>query len=448
MGLTMHERHAVVRELAPRFRKAAKKERTWIIDEFVALTGYNRCYAAFILRSCGRRQTRIVQGRRLVFTPAHARAPGSKRSRSGSYGSPAFLDVLKRLWALSDGLCGKRLVAFLREIVPHLEGQGALKVSNPELRQQLVTVSAATVDRLLVKTKNECRLKGRSLTRPGTLLKHQIPIRTFSQWDDLRPGFCEMDLVAHDGGSAFGDFCQTLTLTDVATCWTELKAVQNKAQCHVFAALKEIRREMPFALLGVDSDNGGEFINGNLLSYCITEHITFTRSRPHRKNDNCFVEQKNYSIVRRAVGYYRYDTPQQLLLLNELYQHLRLYTNFFQPVMKLKEKIRRGSRVTRRYDTPQTPYARLLAHPQLPPETKEALTRQYHTLNVIALKREINRLQNALFRLAVEAGPPPKPPSNPPYPGPDHPWRNMPPIGRQANQQETPQVTSDLEKNS
>jgi hypothetical protein len=174
----------------------------------------------------------------------------------------------------------------------------------------------------------------------------------------LRPGFVEIDLVGHDGGDAKGEFAQTLDLTDVCTTWTETEAVRNKAQQWVFDALKDIRQRLPFPLLGIDSDSGGEFINHHLYRYCQTEQITFTRTRSYRKNDNCFVEQKNYSIGRRAVGYLRYDTAEELRTLNELYRHLRLYSNFFQPTMKLKEKIRIGSRITKKYDKPITPYRR------------------------------------------------------------------------------------------
>lgn len=423
MGLTMRERHAITRELTSRFQKATKKERGRMLDEFVQLTDYTRSYAAFILRTCGKRQLRIIGGRRVIFVPGHARRLGTRRQRKRAYGGTAFLDALKRLWALSDGLCGKRLVAFLREIVPHLEHQGVLKVASEEVRTQLLDVSAATVDRLLVTTKRQARLKGRSTTRPGTLLKYHIPIRTFADWNDLEPGFCEVDLVAHDGGSAIGDYCHTLDLTDVATAWTESKAVKNKAQIHVFAALQEIRSRLPFSLLGIDSDNGSEFINTHLQKYCEAEQITFTRSRPYRKNDNCYVEQKNYSVVRRAVGYYRYDRPQQLALLESLYGVLRLYTNFFQPVMKLKEKLRIGSRLTRRYDSPKTPYKRLLEHPLLPQAVKDALTHQYNTLNILFLKRELNRLQNSLIQTAIIAGPPPQVPRFPNHPNEAHPWR-------------------------
>lgn len=445
MGLTMRERQANVRELAPRFRKATKKQRGQILNEFVKLSGYTRCYAAFVLRTCGRKQVRMIGARRVIFIPGHARAPGAPRRRRRGYGTASFVDALKRLWALSDGLCGKRLVVFIREIVPHLEHQGALKVADANVRDQLLSVSAATVDRLLAKTKRQTFMKGRSTTRPGTLLKHHIPIRTFADWNDVKPGFCEADLVAHDGGSAFGDYCHSVNLTDVASTWTETIAVQNKAQSRVFEGLKVIRTQMPFPLLGLDSDNGSEFINTELARYCDAEHITFTRSRPYKKNDNCYVEQKNYSIVRRTVAYYRYDTPTQLRLLNAIYSSLRLYTNFFLPVMKLQEKVRAGSKLTRRYDTPQTPYRRLLDHPLVPQQVKDKLTAQYHTLNVVALKRELNHLQQLLFRSAITAGPPPPPPGPPrfpPYPPPEHPWRKTFPTRNNRHIIEALQQTS------
>jgi hypothetical protein len=298
-----------------------------------------------------------------------------------------------------------------------------LLIPQAAIREQLMSVSAATIDRILAKTKRESRLKGRSLTRPGMLLKHQIPVRTFADWDDVRPGLCETDLVGHDGGSAYGDFCSTLTLTDVATTWTETEAAKNKARSNVLPAIKAARAKLPFDLLGLNTDNGSEFMNAHLIQYCEEEHLTFTRSRPYRKNDNCYVEQKNNSIVRHLVGYYRYDSPEQLELLRKLYRVARLYTNFFLPVMKLKEKVRHGSKLTRRYDEPQTPYKRVLAHPQIPEQVKINLTRQYESLNVVELKRVLNRLQQALFRSAIEAGPPPQLPSHVRILSPDHPWR-------------------------
>lgn len=442
MGLAMRERHAVVRELAPRFQEASKKERSHILDDVVELTRYRRCYAAFILRNCGKKQLRTVAGRRIVFIPGHARSNGTQRHRQRKYGSPEFLHALKRLWALADGLCGKRLVVFIRETLPALLRQGSLRLADPTLKDRLLMISPATADRLLATTKARLRLKGRSTTRPGTLLKYHIPIRTFADWNDQRPGFCEVDLVAHDGGSAWGDYIQTLNLTDVASGWTEPQAVKNKAQCHVFDGLQQIRARLPFPLLGIDSDNGGEFINDELRRYCEAERITFTRSRPYRKNDNCFIEQKNYSIVRRTVGYCRYDTASQLTLLNELYLTLRLYNNFFLPVMRLKEKVRSGSKVTRRYDTPQTPYHRLLAHPQLDSKAKSALLNQYEQLNIVQLKSQLDILQAQLFQSAIEAGPPPQ--ALPKYHPPEgHPLRGRP-YGREILRIKSNQKPPDL----
>ena len=262
-------------------------------------------------------------------------------------------------------------------------------------------ISASSIDRLLKSERRKHQLRARSHTKPGTLLKHQIPIRTFAEWDEDRPGFAEIDLVAHDGGLALGDFCQSLDLTDVCTGWTETEAVPNKAQVWVFAALQTIRARLPFPLRGLDSDNGSEFVNNELLRYCQQEHITFTRARPYRNNDNCYVEQKNYSVVRQTVGYQRFDTTAELLVLKQLYTTLRLYTNFFQPTMKLKSKERFGSRVKKTYEAPQTPYQRVLASVSVSPTDKQKLKRQYKELNPAALKRELDQLRKQLFALAA-----------------------------------------------
>jgi hypothetical protein len=214
----------------------------------------------------------------------------------------------------------------------------------------------------------------------------------------------EMDLVGHEGGESCGDYIQTLDMTDVCTGWTETQAVKNKAQLWVFEAIEQIRERLPFPLLGIDSDNAGEFINSHLYRYCQKEKITFTRARAYRKNDNCYVEQKNYSVVRRAVGYHRYDTEEEQKLLNELYCHLRFYTNYFQPVMKLLEKARIGSKVTKKYDKPKTPYQRVLESPDVDKEKKKELRHEYAKLNPAELKRQITRIQNKLKNLAVRRG--------------------------------------------
>ena len=261
-----------------------------------------------------------------------------------------------------------------------------------------VRISASSIDRLLTAERRKWMLRGRSGTKPGSLLKHQIPIRTFADWNEKQAGFVEIDLVGHDGGDSSSDYCQTLDVTDVASGWTETEAVINKAQVWVFDALKSIRAHQPFPLHGIDSDNGSEFINNHLLRYCLQEKITFTRGRSGKKNDGCFVEQKNYSVVRRAVGYARYDSATQLHLLNELYGHLRLYTNYFQPVMKLLSKERNGARVKKKYDKPKTPYQRLMDMPDISPKIKQRLKSEYVTLNPAQLKREITRLQERLFK--------------------------------------------------
>ena len=269
----------------------------------------------------------------------------------------------------------------------------------PEVRAKLLRISAATIDRMLAPERARLRIRGRSGTKPGSILKRQIPIRTFADWDDARPGFCEVDLVAHDGGSGDGEFCQTLVLTCVATGWTEMRALRNKAQRWSFAAIVDIEATMPFPLLGLDSDNGSEFINDQLYRWCQANEVTFTRSRPYRKNDSCFVEQKNFPIVRQQVGYARYDTEAELQVLTELYGYLRLFVNFFQPQMRLVSKARRGAKVTRRYDTATTPYRRALASRKIDAETKAALTQTYLGLNPVALRRRIGDLQDRLLEV-------------------------------------------------
>lgn len=307
--------------------------------------------------------------------------------------------ALIKIWLIMDCICGKRLAPILKEIIRVLVRHKEIRIDKGT-RKKLCKISAATIDRLLAYERKKQTLRGSSHTKPGTLLKSHIPIRTFSEWDDRRPGFVEVDLVGHDGGDGRGEFAQTLDVTDVCTGWTETEAVKNKAQVWVFHALQDIRNRLPFDLIGIDSDNGSEFINYHLLKFCSEERITFTRARSYRKNDNCFVEQKNYSIVRRAVGYCRHDTQEEVKLLNEIYGHLRLYTNFFQPVMKLIEKTRIGSKVIKKYDTPpRTPFQRVIESPHIPEDGKEALKKQYASLNPASLKRTITKLQDRLLKL-------------------------------------------------
>jgi len=398
MRLTMKEKKAVTRQVAQRYFKATKKQKGLMLDEFVFTTGYTRSYARSVLRRWGARIHMRVSDRHYFVEPERP-THKNKRRKERLYDNKV-LSSLRSVWIVSDYLCGKRLAPFLRESIPVLERFGEISLDS-DTRTRLLSISAATIDRLLKADKKKMSLKSKSRTKPGTLLKHQIPIRTFCQWDDARPGFCEMDLVGHDGGDASGEYAQTLDVTDIRTAWTETEAVRNKAQKWVFEALGHIIENLPFDLLGLDSDNGSEFINAHLFRFCKENSITFTRARSSRKNDNCYVEQKNWSVVRRAAGYMRYDTPEELETLNEIYKHLRLYTNFFQPVMKLKEKTREGSKVTKRYDVPKTPYRRVLESEQVDEEVKERLKRQYITLNPAELKRSIAKLQEKLFKLST-----------------------------------------------
>ena len=391
MGLTMGERQSLVRENASRYQKASKKEKRIILDEFVHSTGYHRTYASYLLIHHGKRV--VVARKTTIVGDIRKRV---RKKREPVYG-PEVVEVLKRIWGILDLICGKRLKTALPEVIPKLERWGELKLS-AVVREKLLKMSASTIDRVLTSERKRIELKSRSGTKPGTLLKHQVPIRTFCEWDESKPGFIEVDLVSHGGGDERGDFCQTLSATDVSSAWTETEAVRNKAQVHVFEGLTKIRTRLPFDLLGLDSDNGSEFINSHLVTYCEQEQITFTRSRPYRKNDNCYVEQKNYTVVRKTVGYMRHDTTKELEILNRLYSYLRLYTNYFLPSMKLSEKTRIGSKVVKRYEQPKTPYQRLLESPSVDRRIKRRLRAEYEQLNPAQLRREIMWLQQMLLK--------------------------------------------------
>ena len=369
-----------LKKLQARYRKANKNEKTGILDEFVKTTGYHRKHAVAVLN--GRRE----------------RVPGPiRRPRRVQYGSEEA-EAVGILSDLFDNICSKRLRAAMDVELPRLYEAGVLRIT-ASCYENLLKVSPSTMDRLRAGQRPGPG-RGRGFTKPGTLLKHRIPVRTWADWTEDRPGFCEMDLVDHSGGQIIRghEHAWTLCFTDVKTAWTECVAVRNKAQVHVFAAIQRARERLPFPLSGIDSDNGSEFINDQLYRYCLEEQITFTRGRAGRKNDSAYVEQKNWSIVRRAVGYWRYDSPEQIDLLNTLYTRLHLYVNFFLPVMKLKEKTRTGSKVKRIYDEPQTPYSRVLASPDVSEEDKDELREAYGYLDLIELRRRINELQDQLLQ--------------------------------------------------
>jgi hypothetical protein len=395
MRLTMKERKRIAEATAGRYRKARKKEKGAILNEFVELTGFARSYAAMVLRNQGR----VVPLSRKLRVRGDVGQKLRRRGRGATYDEPV-VKALVQVWRIMDYICGKRLAPVLAEMVERLQRHNELRC-DAATRKKLCRMSAATIDRLLGPERQKYQLKGRSHTRPGTLLKHQIPMRTFNEWDEQQPGFLEIDLVGHDGGVIDSLHAFTLNAVDIASGWNSSTALKNKAQVWTLEGVQKIRAKLPFPLLGIDSDNGSEFINESLYGYCQEHQITFTRSRPYRKNDSCFVEQKNYSVVRRAVGYQRCDTEAQLRLLNQLYEPLDLYTNFFQPSMKLKSKERHGARVTKKYYEARTPYQRLLDSSFIKEETKQQLRARYRTLNPAQLKRQIEALQRKLLATAV-----------------------------------------------
>jgi hypothetical protein len=387
MELTLAERRALTKTIATRYARSDKVGKGRVLDELCATTGWHRNHARKALKQALR--PRIVKAR---------------RPRPPKYG-PKVIAALIFCWATLGMPTGKRLVPMLPELVAILWRFGELDVDD-DTATLLAGMSAATIDRRLAGERRKHELKERSRTKPGSLLKSQIPVRTWADWDDAVPGFVEIDLVAHDGGNAAGEHAWTLTVTDIATGWTENRSVRNKARKWVLAALDDIARAMPFPILGVDSDNGSEFINHHLLAWCDKCQITFTRSRPGNKNDGCHVEQKNWAIVRTVVGYHRYDTEAELLLLNKIWALQSQLTNYFQPQQKLLSKVRAGAKVSKRYDRATTPHRRAEAHTKVSAEDKAILADTYTSINPAAVQRRIQALTSELLTLTTsEAGP-------------------------------------------
>jgi transposase InsO family protein len=292
-------------------------------------------------------------------------------------------------------------------LVPLLRRDGELDLTEDEV-DLLCAMSAATIDRRLRGAKVLAELRGRSHTKPGTLLKSQIPIRTWSEWDEGVPGFVEIDLVGHEGGNSFGEFCFTLTMTDIATGWTVNRSVPNKAAINVAEAIDHAALRFPFPIRGIDSDNGGEFINLHLFDYCTDHKITFTRSRPGNKNDGAHVEQKNWTHVRELVGYLRFDTPAELEVLNRIWALDQVFTNLLLTQQKLLSRERIGAKVIKRHDPAATPFDRAVRSGVLTPGRRGALTRARNALRPGEAKREIDQLCIRLERLALSKAPAPQ----------------------------------------
>jgi hypothetical protein len=379
--MSMKSKRELVTTVSPRYVTATGADQARILDEFVATTGYHRKYAIALLR----------------HPPPPRRRPIT-RPRAATY-TPIVQRLLAQLWQVAGRICSKRLVPGLPDLIDALERHGELTL-DARTRDLLLALSPATADRLLAPVRRAAVPRGRTTTKPGSLLRHQIPIRTFADWDDDRPGFLEIDLVAHGGESSSGEYLHSLVLTDIATQWTECIALKNRGEQAVSMAIAHARTLLPVPLLGLDSDNGGEFINHLLYRYCERERITFTRCRPYKKNDQCHVEQKNYSIVRQIIGYDRYEGEGAYEAVGTLYLPVRRYTNFFQPSARLVSKRREGGKTIKRYDVAQTPYQRMLAAKGVSDEAKARLRDESATLNPAALRREIEAAQEALWRLA------------------------------------------------
>ena len=388
----MPQRKAVLKQQVQAWPKASRAEKSAILDRLCAVNGWHRDHARKMMR-------RAVAGQ-LTEAPRKARQPVLVYDEG-------VIDALATCWAVLDGPTGKRLRPALPALVPALVRHGEL-TADPQVIDALLAMSAATMDRRL----RDHRLglvaaKGRSMTRPGSLLKSSIALKTWHEWDDTIPGFVQVDLVSHEGGDNNGAFHYTLDATDVATGWTEAITVKSKGERIVAVALDHLRVRFPFAVLGIHSDNGSEFINHHLARWCTDRQITFTRGRANHKNDQAHVEQKNWTQVRRSAGYLRYDTPRELDLLNQLWTLQSQLDNLFLPQQKLLTKTRIGAKVTKTYDLGATPYTRLTRdHPDLlDPLDQCHLDEQLTTLNPAQLRRDIALIQANLLELARRRGP-------------------------------------------
>ena len=379
-----------------RYRKASKELRTLILNEFCHVCGYHRKYAI-----------------RLLNGPAPQKPTSTRKTRRPSY-SAKVISVLSLIWEAAGYPCSQRLKALLPLWLPWAQKRFPLSA---QLQEQLLSISPSTIDRRL-KAKRQLlkkRLYGR--TKPGTLLKHHIPIKTDS-WDVTTPGFTEIDLVSHSGNSETGEFIHSLNVTDIHTTWVESRAVMGKGQAGVLDAMKQIEQALPFKLLGIDSDNGSEFINYHLKAFCDQKQIQFTRGRPYKKDDNAHIEQKNWTHVRKVFGYLRYDALPAQQAMNDLYQNeLRTLQNLFLPSMKLIGKVRVGSKLTRRYDKPQTPLERVAACPQADPLKLAELQKLRDATDPFALAKTVEQKLERVYQLANQrVSPTPKPPHPSPRP--------------------------------
>jgi len=362
--MPLDSRRLYLKAIMSRYKSCGKMAKAKVLDEFCMICNYNRKYAI-----------RILNGELLPLRTTRGRKPIYEKS---------VIDHLKRFWLSGDQSCSKKLVVIIKKWLPFYE-----QLISDTDKIKLATMSAATIDRVLKPVKAAYRRKLHGGTRPGHLIKNKIPIQT-TDWNISKPGFLESDTVAHCGNSMSGDFIWSITYTDILTSWTENRAMWRKTSNGVKSQTGEVIKSVPFQVLGFDSDNGNEFLNYNLIRYFAKKHIRFTRSRPYKKNDNCHVEQKNWTHVRNLLGYDRFESIDLVPLINDLYKNTWCpYQNFFIPTIKLIQKHRVGGKIIKKYDKPRTPYERVLECPHISKERKEELRKQYSQYNPFKLKEEI-----------------------------------------------------------
>ena len=383
--VSMKTRKEIIEANKIKYKNSTKKEKQQILNSICESTGLSRDRAA-----------------RLLCQPIKSKKVLPKKNNRGKKREYNIMVVkaLEKLWSLMDFACGKRLKEGIIPMVDALERHGEMFLDE-KTKEKLFKVSAATIDRLLKPMKEGLAFKGKSTTKPGTLLKKNIPLRLGTEWDDAVPGYVEIDLVAHCGDTTAGEYVNTLDVTDICTGWTETRAVLNKSQKHVFDALIVIEFNMPFKYLGIDSDNGSEFINNHLYNYCKKYRICFTRSRPYRKNDNCHVEQKNWAVIRRNIGYNRLEGANAVKILNAYYALLRVYTNFFLPQTKLISSERIDSKIVKKYEKPKTPYQRVMESEYISNNIKNKLKELFLTFNPVIIKRDMVKLLDALKEISI-----------------------------------------------
>lgn len=380
--MSLKSKRELLEVVQPRYLKASKVEKQKMLDEFTATTGYHRKHAIRVLKN----QVQIQNHHK-----------GKTKTYKTIYRGEV-VQALEQIGEICGQICSKRLQPYLPEAIKVLERCKEINITK-DTKELLLKISSASIDRCLRPIRIQSP-HGLSTTKPGSLLKNLIPVRTFTEWDEERPGFMEIDLVAHCGNTTEGQFLNTLTCTDISTGWTDVTALPHRSQEAVSKAIHLMRQRLPFPLLGIDSDNGSEFINDLLYRYCLDEKITFTRSRPYKKNDQAHVEQKNWSVVRHTVGYDRWETDQEFAILECIHADLRLYINFFQPSFKLIAKERIGNKTIKRYDTAKTPYQRVLERKDIPLEAKARLMNLYVQLNPAELRRAIDKKTAKLWKIS------------------------------------------------